>query len=315
VLEQLRAAPATRDIPVIFATAMDGDDDEARGLALGAVDYITKPLRPEIVRARVRTHLELKRARDRLAVHNRDLESEIERRRGENLLIQDVSILALTRLAGTRDSETGCHLRRSQEYVRILAEGVRHHPRHAGALDDRTIDLMAKSASLHDIGKVAIPDRILLKPGRLTPAEWVVMKRHAELGAQTIEQAEADAHQPVPFLAFAKQIARHHHERWDGTGYPDGLAGEAIPLAARLMALADVFDAIVSHRAYKEAMSLERARATIVADSGRHFDPDVVDAFVAGFERFCDIATRYADRSPAGAGEVPCAPLAQPDGA
>jgi putative two-component system response regulator len=296
VLRRLRAAPATRDIPVIFVTAMDGTADEVRGLEHGAVDYITKPLQPEIVRARVRKHLDLKRARDRLERRNARLRTEVARRTGETTLVQDVSILALTRLAGMRDVETGCHLRRTQEYVRLLAEGLSAHPKHRAALDRHAIDLMAKSAPLHDIGKVGIPDRILLKPGKLTPDEWTVMKTHARLGAEIIEQAERDAHHAIPFLAYAKQIAHHHHERWDGSGYPDGLAGDDIPLAARLMALADVFDALVSRRVYKQETSHEAARDIIVAERGRHFDPDVVDAFVANFDRFVDVFTRFADR-------------------
>ncbi|HNJ83113.1 MAG TPA: two-component system response regulator [Piscinibacter sp.] len=295
VLEQLRAAPVTRDIPVIITTAMDGDEDELRGLVLGAVDYLTKPLKPAVVLARVHTHLELKSARDRLRRDNAALEDEIARRLHENQVVQEVTIRALARLAETRDNETGNHILRTQAYVETLAWRAGQHARFAAALDEHAIALIAKSAPLHDIGKVGIPDTVLLKPGKLTPEEWEVMKTHARLGADAIARAVEDTHQPVEFLAYAHQIALHHHERWDGGGYPDGLAGEAIPLAARLMALADVFDALISRRVYKGAMAPEQARAIMAEQRGAHFDPDLLDVFLAGFDDFCAIAQRYPE--------------------
>lgn len=295
VLAHLREDPQTRDIPVIFVTAMDGTHDEERGLDHGAVDYITKPIRPAIVLARVRTQLDLKRARDMLHDQNAYLESEVARRMAENQLIQQVSIHALARLAETRDPETGNHLRRTQEYVRTLAKALRHHPRFTHYLDERRINELAKSAPLHDIGKVGIPDHVLLKPGPLTPEEWAIMRTHAELGAHAIAQAEADAEARVDFLDIAKEIAHHHHEKWDGSGYPDGLAGDAIPISARLMALADVFDALICKRVYKDAFPHENAREIIVDGRGRHFDPDVVDAFVSEFDSFQRIARTYSD--------------------
>ena len=288
VLERLRAAPATRHIPVIFTTAMSATEDEERGLALGAVDYLTKPLRPAIVLARVRTHLELKAARDRLQHRNDALDHE-------NMVAQDVTIRALARLAETRDNETGNHILRTQLYVETLARRVRGHPRFAAQLDERAIALMAKSAPLHDIGKVGIPDSVLLKPGKLTAEEWAVMKTHAALGADALARAETDALEPVPFLVYAKQVARHHHERWDGSGYPDGLAGDAIPLAARLMAVADVFDAMISRRVYKAPIPIDEVRAQMAEQSGRHFDPDLLVAFLEGFEAFREIAHRLPD--------------------
>ncbi|MDP3540488.1 MAG: two-component system response regulator [Azonexus sp.] len=295
VLSHLRATAATKHIPVIFVTAMDGTEDEEHGLDCGAVDYITKPIRPAIVMARVRTQLELKRARDILRDQNSYLEAEVTRRMSENQLIQQVSIHALARLAETRDPETGNHLRRTQEYVRTLAMGLKDHPRFADYLDSRTIDDLAKSAPLHDIGKVGIPDHILLKPDKLTPEEWVIMKTHAALGSHAIDQAEADAEKPVEFLTIAKEIAHFHHEKWDGSGYPDGRIGDAIPISARLMALADVFDALISKRCYKAAFTFESASQIIVEGSGKHFDPDVVATFVQEFETFKRIALTYAE--------------------
>jgi putative two-component system response regulator len=295
VLAELRSTPATLNIPVIFVTAMDGTEEEERGLDHGAVDYITKPIRPSIVLARVRTQLELKQARDILRDQNTYLEAEVARRMGENQLIQEVSIHALARLAETRDPETGKHLRRTQEYVLTLAKALREHPRFASYLDERTINAVAQSAPLHDIGKVGIPDHILLKPGKLTPEEWEIMKTHAELGSKAIAQAETDAEKPVEFLAIAKLIARSHHEKWDGSGYPDALVGDDIPIAARLMALADVFDALTCKRVYKPAFSFDDAYRIINNGKGTHFDPDIVDAFVREFTTFTNIAKIYAE--------------------
>ncbi len=300
VLAELRQNPRTAQIPVIFVTAMDALEDEQRGLDLGAIDYITKPLRPPIVLARVRVHLELKAARDRLRDQNSFLEAEVARRMAENQLVQDVSIHALARLAETRDSETGNHIHRTREYVRALAVRLQGHPRFAAFLSDRTIRLLVKSAPLHDIGKVAIPDHILLKPGKLTAEEWELMKTHAQRGSEAIEQAERDAEQPVEFLALAKEIAHYHHEKLDGSGYPEGLAGDAIPIPARLMALADVFDALISRRVYKPPLPFAEARTLILAERGRHFDPDVVDAFAAVFDQFAVIARRYSDSAASG---------------
>jgi len=295
VFERLRADPATRGIPVIFVTAMDSIEAELQGLDAGAVDYITKPIVPPIVLARVRTQLELKQARDRLAGQNTWLEAEIARRLAENELTQEVSIRALAHLAETRDPETGNHILRTQSYVQQLALRLQSHPRFATRLSDRYIQLLVRSAPLHDIGKVGIPDAILQKPGPLTPDEWKIMRAHARFGSEAIEMAERDATRPVQFLALAKEIAHWHHEKWDGSGYPDSLAGEAIPLSARLMALADVFDALISPRVYKAPMSLEAAREIIAAGRGNHFDPDMVDAFLEGFDDFVAIARQHSD--------------------
>ena len=204
------------------------------------------------------------------------------------------------------DNETGNHILRTQAYVEALARRARMHPRFAAALDEHAITLIAKSAPLHDIGKVGIPDQVLLKPGKLTPEEWLVMKTHARLGADALARAVEDTHQPVEFLTYAQQIALRHHERWDGSGYPDGLAGDAIPLSARLMALADVFDALISRRVYKGAMTPLEARQIMAEQRGRHFDPDLLDLFLAGFDEFCAIAQRYPDEAHE-AGTVPAA--------
>lgn len=295
VLARLKAEADTADIPVIFLTAMNEIKDELHGLEVGAVDYIGKPIVPALVLARVHTQLELKQARDRLQADNTWLEAEVSRRMRENDLIQLVSIRALAHLAETRDPETGNHILRTQGYVQTLARQLRLHPRFASMLDEHYIDLLTRSAPLHDIGKVGIPDHILQKPGKLTPDEWVIMKTHAQLGAVAIEQAESDAEEQVPFLKLAKEIAHWHHEKWDGSGYPDGLAGDDIPLSARIMTIADVFDALVSPRVYKPAMSYEQSRAIIAEGRGSFFDPDLVDTFLAHFNTFCEIASAHRD--------------------
>jgi putative two-component system response regulator len=295
VLARLQADPATRDIPVMFLTALTAATDEERGLQLGAADYITKPIQPAVVMARVRTQLQAKQARDWMADQNAALEAEVARRMQENNLTQQVTIRALAHLAELRDPETGNHILRTSGYVRQLALGLRGHPRFAATLNERTIDLLARSAPLHDIGKVGIPDHILLKPGKLTPEEWTVMQTHSKLGSDAIEQAERDIEIPLEFLTMAKEIAHWHHEKWDGSGYPDRLAGDAIPISARLMALADVFDALISVRVYKPPMPPAAAREIIAAGRGKHFDPDITDAFLAGFDDFVAIAERHRE--------------------
>ncbi|MBV8658736.1 MAG: two-component system response regulator [Burkholderiales bacterium] len=295
VLRRLQADRASASIPVIFLTAMTASEDEKVGLDLGAVDYITKPINPAIVLARVHNHLQLKIARDFLVDQNSYLEREVEKRTHEVVAIQDVTIRAMASLAETRDNETGNHIRRTQHYVQALAQRLQRHPRFASALSDSSIRALFKSAPLHDIGKVGIPDRILLKPGKLAPDEFEIMKTHTTLGYEAIVHAEADLGREIEFLRYAKEIALSHQEKWDGSGYPHGLAGERIPLSARLMAVADVYDALISKRVYKPAFPHEKAVEIIREGRGRHFDPDMVDAFMEIAGEFRDIALRYAD--------------------
>lgn len=295
VCEALKAAPATRDIPVIFLTAMTATQDEKKGLDMGAVDFITKPVNPPILLSRVATQLKVKAAADFLRDHNAYLEAEVQRRTEELAAIQDVTILAMASLAETRDNDTGNHIRRTQHYVRILAIHLQHHPRFRHFLSDKTIDSIFKSAPLHDIGKVGIPDRILLKPGRFTPEEFEIMKRHTRLGRDAIQHAEDQLGLKVEFLQLAKEIAYSHQEKWDGTGYPEGMSGDDIPISARLMAVADVYDALISRRIYKDSMPHEKAVETIMQGRGSHFDPDIADAFFALSEEFRAIAAQYAD--------------------
>lgn len=295
VQRQLARDEGTRDIPVIFLTALAEPADEERGLRQGAMDYITKPIRPVVLLARVRTQLQARRSRDLMRDQNAFLEAEVGRRMAENDRTQLLSIRALAYLAQTRRSEAGRNLGRMQAFVGELARRLQRHPRFASTLGGGYVDLLTRSAPLHDIGEVGVPDAILRKPGPLTPAEWELMKRHCEFGWRAIEAAERDADQQLGFLSVAKEIARSHHERWDGSGYPDGLAGDAIPISARILALADVFNALLSARVYRPALSLDEARGIIERGRGAQFDPDMSDALLDGFETFAAIAERHRE--------------------
>jgi putative two-component system response regulator len=295
VCRRLKSNPATCGIPIIFLTARAEIEDEQKGLELGAVDYITKPISPPILMARVKTQLSLKASTDFLRDKNDFLEAEVARRISEFMAIQDVTILAMASLAETRDSDTGNHIRRTQFYVRALAEKLKPHPRFSGFLTDYNINMLFKSAPLHDIGKVGIPDKILLKPGPLEAHEFEIMKTHTTLGREAIEHAERSLGTKVEFLSMAKEIAYSHQEKWDGSGYPEGLSGDNIPISARLMALADVYDALISRRVYKAPLPHDKASQIILEGKNRHFDPDMVDAFIAIQAEFQDIARLYAD--------------------
>lgn len=295
VIRELKANPKTRDIPVIFLTAMSEPEDERIGLELGAVDYITKPISPAIVLARIKTQLQVKAAATFLKDKNLYLETEISKRTAEISAVQDVTILAMASLAETRDLETGNHIRRTQHYVKALAQKLKTHPSFGYFLSEAMIDTLFKSAPLHDIGKVGIPDRILLKPGKLTEEEFEIMKTHTTLGRDAIKHAENELGIQVEFLRIAKEIAYYHQEKYDGSGYPTGTSGNDIPISARLMALADVYDALISRRVYKEPIPHVKAVTIILEGRGKHFDPDVVDAFLTLQEEFQSIAEYFMD--------------------
>jgi putative two-component system response regulator len=295
VCRQLKANPKTADIPVIFLTAKTEVSDETKGLNLGAVDYLTKPVNPGILLARVRNHLQLKAQADFLNDQNAFLEKEVRRRTQEVTMVQDVTIMAMASLAETRDSDTGNHIRRTQYYVRALAEKLRDAPEYKALLTDQYIETLFKSAPLHDIGKVGIPDRILLKPGRFDDDEFKIMKKHAALGRDAIQHAEDQLGIEVEFLQVAKEIAYSHQEKWDGSGYPDGLSGGDIPLSARLMAIADVYDALICRRVYKDPMPHDKAISIIEEGRGSHFDPIIVDHFLEIQDALRSIAARFAD--------------------
>lgn len=297
VCRRLKADSRTKDIPIIFVTTKGEVEDELQGFDLGAVDYITKPISPPVVLARVKTHIDLRRSRDALTRQNVALEERVRERTEELVLTQDATVLSLASLAETRDNETGRHLLRTQSYVRLLSEHIASKPRFCGFLSPETIDLLHKSTPLHDIGKVGIPDAILLKPGKLTVEEFEIMKKHTILGRDALLKAETlfGGKPRSSFLRVAREIAYTHHEKWNGAGYPEGLAGESIPVSGRLMAVADVYDALVTTRVYKPPRPHAEAVRIMAAERGAHFDPDVLDAFLELQEKFRSIALAFAD--------------------
>ncbi len=295
VCKLLKQNTSTRHIPVIFVTARDDITDETKGLELGAVDYIRKPVSPPIVQARVSTHLAL-------YDQNRVLEEKVKERTNELVRMQKVTMHSLAVLAETRDNETGGHIMRTQHYVRLLAEHLADHPQYGELQAPSVIDLLFQSTPLHDIGKVGIPDSILLKPGPLSDDEWVTMKNHTTLGHDALVKAEeafGSDGEEASFFRFAKEIAISHHEKWDGSGYPYALKGEDIPISGRLMALADIYDALVNRRVYKPPFSHEEAVQIITEGDERvmpeHFAPEVLRAFSQMHQQFNQIAGQYAE--------------------
>ncbi|WP_435635392.1 HD-GYP domain-containing protein [Pseudomonas solani] len=262
VCARLKADEATTSIPVIFVTALADVEDEARGFEVGAVDYITKPVSPPIVRARVRTHLSLVRL------------DELKQTR-----LQIVQRLGLA--AEYKDNETGLHVIRMSHYARILARAL-------GWSEAACEDLL-NAAPMHDVGKIGIPDAVLRKPGKLDDDEWVVMREHVRIGAEIIGE------HPSGLLRMARSIALTHHEKWDGSGYPNGLRGEEIAIEGRIVAIADVFDALTSERPYKRAWSVEDAIALLREQSGRHFDPSLVELFISQMPAVLEVKERWAE--------------------
>lgn len=287
VCRKLKDGTDTQDIPIIFLTALTDERNEAKGLALGAVDYITKPFSAELVKARVRNQLELK-------LHRDHLEELVRERTKELLITQEITIESFGTLTEFRDPQTGGHIKRTQNYLKCLAESLQHLPKYSAELNKESIELMYKSAPLHDIGKVGVPDSILLKPGKLTPDEFEIMKQHTTYGRDMIMVSEKKLGKDF-FLRYAKRIAYSHHERWDGAGYPQGLQGDDIPVSGRLMAIADVYDALVSRRVYKPPFPHSRAVSFILKSRGTQFDPDMVDAFENLTENFRQIALEFSD--------------------
>jgi len=285
--EILKADPKTKDIPVIFLTALSESRDEAKGLGLGAVDYIVKPFNIELVKARVHNHLQLR-------IHRTELERLVKERTMELEVTQDVTIKSMALLAEYRDNETGKHIKRTQKFTRLLANKLKDHPKFKHYLSQNAIDLLEKSAPLHDIGKVGVQDEVLLKPGLFTKEEFELMKKHTLYGGEIIERAQKELGEES-FLNMAWEITMTHHEKWDGSGYPRGLSGEEIPISGRIIALADVYDALRSKRVYKPEMSHEASVEIILQGRGRHFDPDVVDAFMELNEKFHYISMKEAD--------------------
>ena len=276
ICRRLKANPDRRRIPIIFVTAMTSIEDERIGLEMGAVDYITKPISPPIVKARVRTHLAL-------YDQSRELERMVQQRTRELITTRQQIIRRLGRAAEFKDNETGNHVLRMSHYARLIAQ--------AYGIGEETVNIIFNTAPMHDIGKIGIPDAILLKPAKLDPEEWKVMHRHPLMGAEIIGKHDNE------LLETARIIALCHHEKWDGSGYPQGLKGEEIPLEGRIVALADVFDALISTRPYKKAVPIPEALEYMNSQSGKHFDPALVEAFNKALPEILRIHEIYADEN------------------
>jgi putative two-component system response regulator len=291
-IKALKANPETADIPVIFLTALDHMDNELKGLSMGAVDYVAKPFQPPLLRQRVNLHLTLGEQRRKLEKqglelqrYNLDLKGMVEAKSGEVLELQIAILKTVADLVERRDDITGVHIEHTQKSLSVMIEAIME----LGLFKDETetwdIQLLLESSLLHDVGKIAISDAILKKPGPLTPEEFEEMRLHAVYGVKIIEKIESHASESA-FLRYAKEMAGTHHERWDGKGYPEGLARERIPLKGRLMALADVYDALVAARSYKPAFPKSEAAKIIIEGRGAHFDPVIVDVFKQVADKF-----------------------------
>lgn len=294
VCKKLKDNSATCDIPIIFLSAMTDIDSKTRGFEAGAVDYITKPFEILEVKARVQTHLFITTARQELAMQNEILEQRVTERTRELCLTQEITLEALASLAEYRDPDTGGHIERTKNYVRILAEKLSTYKKYQTVLNNDVIQIFYKSAPLHDIGKIGIRDDILLKPDKLTLDEFEEMKNHTVIGYEALRIASLKLGENS-FLKHAMEFSKYHQEKWDGSGYPDGLSGEDIPLAGRIMAIADVYDALISKRVYKPPYTHKKAVGIIMEGRGNHFEPLMVDAFEEVQESFRQIAIKYAD--------------------
>jgi putative two-component system response regulator len=294
VCEQLKQSEELSSIPVIFLSALNALEDRLQGFRSGGVDYVSKPFQFEEVQARVDTHVKLRRLQKEIESDNDRLQELVRVQIGKIADAQMETIFAIAKLAEARDDDTGKHLERIQAFCGLLAVGMREETKYKSVIDGGWIRNIFHASPLHDIGKVATPDRILVKPGPLTPEELAVMKMHAALGARTLRTV----HEKYPendFIAMGIDIAQSHHEKWDGSGYPEGLSGERIPLCARIVAVADFYDAVRSKRCYKPARSHDETCAMIFAVCGTHFDPEVLAVFRGLTDTFRDVWDRMAE--------------------
>jgi len=292
VCQALKKAPGTRHIPIIIITGISDKDANVRAVEAGADDFLIKPFDRVLLQARIRASLRTKLLQDQILAHQHELEERVAERTRQVEVTQHVTVFSLAKLSESRDAETGDHLERIRSYARALALDMSRQPKFDGTINEAFVRALYHSCPLHDIGKVGIPDRILLKPGKLTFEEFEIMKTHTLIGGDTLRAADQEAGQNS-FLTMGRDIAYFHHEKFDGSGYPYGRSGQDIPLAARITALADVYDALSSKRPYKEPFSHEKSKAIILEGRGSHFDPEVVDAFLRIEPEFLDIRAEF----------------------
>jgi len=288
----IKSKKETQNIPIIFLTAKNDSDSELEGLSLGAIDYITKPFSPPLLLKRIETHLLVESQKEELLNYNKNLQSLVEAKTKTVLELQNAILRAMAELVENRDDITGKHLERTQSYLNLLINAISDHPLYADEIRGWNIDLVLLSSQLHDVGKIVVKDDILKKPGRLEAAEFAEIKKHAIFGEKIIDKIKRNATEHE-FLEHARIFAATHHEKWDGTGYPRGLKGTDIPLQGRLMAIADVYDALVSDRPYKVAFTHEEAVKIILEEKGTHFDPDLVDVFLKISDKFKEVANSF----------------------
>jgi putative two-component system response regulator len=289
VIRRIKEDTRLKSIPIIFLTAQEGREKEQEAFDLGAVDYILKPITPGIVRSRVGLHVELESYR-------KDLEYKIDLRTRQLKLTQDAILDMLAGVTSYRDNETGGHIKRTTYYSEVLVNNLIKQNRPGYQIDEAYARSIVKTAKLHDIGKVAVPDTILLKPGKLNDEEFDKIKMHTIYGARMIDDSIEELGDTSDFLLTAREIVISHHEKWNGTGYPNKLKGADIPLSGRIMALSDVYDALISRRPYKNGFSHEDAMGIIYKDSGTHFDPVLVELSSDCFPQFKEIAERFKDK-------------------
>jgi len=295
----LKERDALKDIPVIFLTAKIDADSELEGLTLGAIDYIGKPFSPPLLLKRLELHLllisqkkELGRQQEELIAFNENLRQMVDEKTETVVELKNAILSTMSELVDRRDSNTGGHIERTQRYLSILLDALWKNPEYAKEASGWDKDLLLQSAQLHDIGKISIDDKILRKPGKLTPEEYDIIKQHTKIGVTIVEGIEKkSSHQD--FLVQAKILAATHHEKWDGSGYHEGLSGNEIPLQGRLMAIADVYDALVSDRPYRAAMTHEKAVDILVKDKGIHFDPVLIEIFLSVSAEFEKLSTQF----------------------
>jgi putative two-component system response regulator len=284
-IKNLKDNPRTADIPVIFLTSRTDTISELEGFSLGAIDYISKPFSPQLLLKRVEVHLLLESQKAELKNLNENLQRLVVEKTEEVLELQNAVLITMANLVEYRDDVTGGHVERTERFLRILVEEMATRGIYRDILDTWDINLFLQSSRLHDVGKIAIKDSILLKPGPLTREEFEEMKKHTVFGETVIEKIQQNARESI-FLTHAKILAGTHHEKWDGTGYPRGMAGSNIPLQGRLMAFVDVYDALVSDRPYKKAFPPEQAVKIISDGCGTQFDPELTTVFLAAVGRF-----------------------------
>ena len=289
ILDRLLAGERTREIPVVFLTACSTGDSEVTALEKGASDFLDKPIKPSVLLTRVQHQLELQRYRKHLVSMVAEKTERLRSANEQLKMREEATLNLLARVTDMRDQYTGSHIARTTEFVRIIAEDLHENPREGYALTDEQFHAVVMTSKLHDLGKIAVPDHILLKHGKLTEEEFEVIKKHPDHGAELLAEF-ADQTEGDPFLCIAMDIARFHHEKWNGEGYPQGLVGEQIPLPARIAALADVYDALTSRRPYKQSLSHEVSVEIISKSSGVQFDPYIVSLFLKHHERFKEIS-------------------------